>query len=287
VGVSGSKDDLAGGVNSLIRDFVQGSPENSLRNAQQDKAWAEPLVGFSSGEDPLWQLFEDQIGPFHWTPSEIFALTFPKISARPDELRVVSWILPQTEEIKSEHRKQTLYPSEGWTRARVFGEEFNNRLRGHVVDCLLESGCPAVAPVLSPKWARQDSERFGYASNWSERHAAYASGLGTFGLSEGLITPLGMAMRCGSVVVKIQIPPTPRPYEDHHAYCLYFSQGRCGECIFRCPVAAITESGHDKVACERYHRQVIADYVKSHYGFEGYACGLCQTGVPCESQIPT
>ncbi|MDH7499955.1 MAG: epoxyqueuosine reductase [candidate division NC10 bacterium] len=280
-------DDLSERIRFLIRDFVLHSPENCLQNAERERAWGEPLVGFSSGEDPLWQRFQEQIGPFYWTPSEIFRETFPESEVGAGDLSVISWILPQTEATKSENRKQTLYPAEGWARARVFGEEFNHRLRRHLVDCLLESGYLAVAPVLSPHWARQDSERFGYASNWSERHAAYASGLGTFGLSDGLITPLGMAMRCGSVVVQMQIPPTPRPYEDHHAYCLYFSQSRCGECIFRCPVAAISQSGHDKVACERYHHQVIADYVKSHYGFEGYACGLCQTGVPCESQIPT
>lgn len=31
-----------------------------------------------------------------------------------------------------------------------------------------------------------------FGSNWSERHAAYVCGLGTFGLSKGLITDKGM-----------------------------------------------------------------------------------------------
>jgi epoxyqueuosine reductase QueG len=130
------------------------------------------------------------------------------------------------------------------------------------------------------------SERFGHASTWSERHIAYASGLGTFGLSDGLITPRGQAMRCGSVVARIQLPPTPRPYKDHRAYCLFFSQGRCGECVFRCPVGAITQAGHDKAACQKYLRGTLAEYVESYFGFEGYACGLCQSNVPCESKIP-
>ncbi len=29
------------------------------------------------------------------------------------------------------------------------------------------------------------------------------------------------------------------------------------------------------------------DYVKTHYDFDGYGCGLCQTKVPCESKIPS
>jgi hypothetical protein len=32
---------------------------------------------------------------------------------------------------------------------------------------------------------------------------------------------------------------------------------------------------------------VTEDYVKAHYGFDGYGCGSCQTKVPCESKIPT
>ena len=77
-----------------------------------------------------------------------------------------------------------------------------------MVDALQNSGLEALAPQLSPHWERNESGRYGFASNWSERHAAYASGMGTFGLSDGLITPKGKAMRCGSVIANIQIPAT-------------------------------------------------------------------------------
>ena len=46
------------------------------------------------------------------------------------------------------------------------------------------------------------------ASTWSERHVAYVSGLGTFGLSGGLITAKGQAVRLGSV-------DSPGPYPVH------------------------------------------------------------------------
>ena len=36
-----------------------------------------------------------------------------------------------------------------------------------------------------------------------ETHAAHAAGLGTFGLCDGLITPIGKAIRVGSVVAKM------------------------------------------------------------------------------------
>jgi len=274
-------------VETTIKSFINKSPENSLKNEKNDKAWADPLVGFSSGDDPLYQEFKEHVGSFHWTPLEMFTKTFPWLKVAPDQLTVISWVLPHTNATISDNRKETVYPSERWARARIYGEGVNEKLRRHVVATLQGSGYEAVAPMLSPFFERKTSERYGFASTWSERHTAYASGLGTFGLCDGLITPRGKAMRCGSVVARIKIPPTNRPYNDHHAYCLFFTKGLCGECIRRCPVGAITEAGHDKVKCRDYLRPVTADYVRSHFGFEGYGCGLCQTDVSCESKIPT
>ena len=154
------------------------------------------------------------------------------------------------------------------------------------VDVLRKEGYLAVTPMLSPQWEQVRSDHYGSSSTWSERRAAYASGLGAFGLCDGLITPVGKAVRVGSVVACIQIPPNPRPYQDHRAYCLFFAQGTCGDCIARCPVGAITEAGHDKLECSRRLRPTTQDFVRSSYGFDGYGCGLCQTGVPCESGIP-
>ena len=273
-------------LETVIKSFINKSQENSLKNQRNEKAWADPIVGFSSGDDPLYQSYKEDIGAFYWTPQEIFAKTFPILRVTPDQLTVISWVLPQTEATKSDNRKQTFYPSERWARARIYGEEVNVKLRKHVVTILQEAEFEAVAPMISPLWESRTSERYGRASTWSERHAAHASGLGTFGLCDGLITPKGKAMRCGSVVARIRIPPTNRPYKDHHAYCLFFSKRICGKCIQRCPVGAISEIGHDKIKCSK-HLQITRDYVRSHFGFKGYGCGLCQTGVPCESKIPT
>jgi len=271
-------------LKSTIKSFIR-SPENSLKY-KNEEAWADPIVGFSGGDDPLYQFYKADIGGFYWTPLEIFTNTFPQLKVTPNQLTVISWVLPQTEATKSDNRKQTFYPSERWARARINGEEVNVKLRKHVVAILQEAEFEAVAPIISPLWESRTSERYGRASTWSERHAAYASGLGTFGLCDGLITPKGKAMRCGSVVARIRIPPTNRPYKDHHAYCLFFSKSICGKCIQRCPVGAISELGHDKNKCSK-HLQITRDYVRSHFGFKGYGCGLCQTGVPCESKIPT
>lgn len=59
-----------------------------------------------------------------------------------------------------------------------------------------------------------DQPLIGIASRWSERHAAYAAGLGTFSLSDGFISSRGIAHRCGLCQTKVSceaaIPPACR-----------------------------------------------------------------------------
>lgn len=163
-------------LSGIVADFVKDSPENSLKMGTDEKAWDEVLVGFSSGADPLFQDYKDLVGDFHWTPAEIFTRTFPGIPVRPAELTVISWILPQREATRADNRKEKLYPSRRWVHARIPGEEFNNHLRRHVTEELGRNGIKAVAPVISPHWSRETSPKYGFASKWSERHAAYAAG---------------------------------------------------------------------------------------------------------------
>jgi epoxyqueuosine reductase len=273
-------------LEKIISDFVKDSPENSLKMETEEKAWDEVLVGFSSGGDPLYDTYKDVVGEDHWTPLEALSKKFPDLRAAPGDLTVISWVLPQRGPTKEDNRKESFYPSRRWVQARFPGEEFNSALRNHVVGELALRGIQSVAPLLLPEWKWVKSSKFVYTSYWSERHAAYAAGLGTFGLCDGLITAKGKAHRAGSVVANLKVSPSPRPYQDHHAYCLHFYDGSCTGCQKRCPVDAITEKGHDKVKCWDHAGGTCAGFVKENYGFDGYGCGLCQTGVPCESGIP-
>lgn len=272
-------------VEQQIRDFIATSPDNTMQDQSGEPAWESALVGFAAGDDPIWQQYKAYVGAFHWTPWEVFSQHCPDKPVMASELTVISWVLPQRERVRSANRKARTYPAEDWARIRVYGEAFNATLRRHLVDRLNRAGHPAVAPMLVPNWTIVKSQQFSYASSWSERHVAHAAGLGTFGLCDGLITAKGKAMRVGSVVAKIALEATPRPYSDHHAYCLFYAEGTCGKCIDRCPARAITEAGHDKEKC-RLHLVRSREHVQKTYKFEGYGCGLCQVGVPCEAGIP-
>ena len=275
-------------IEKIIYNFWESAPSNSLHLKTGEKAWALPHVAIAHGADPLFLRNKLLIGPFLWTPEEAYALAFPDAPAPASELRVISYVLPQTPEIRAEQRLENTVPAERWARSRFHGEEFNCELRLHLAETLIRTGYPAVAPERLPTFGYQQSERFGLASNWSERHVAFVAGLGTFGLSDAMITRRGKAVRFGSVVARINLPVTERVYgDDYHAWCLWYAKGICGACAKRCPVDAITTSaGHDKKACFTYIRGTTAPFATQTYGTGATPCGLCQVKIPCEAQVP-
>lgn len=122
----------------------------------------------------------------------------------------------------------------------------------------------------------KDSPEKSYTSAWSERHVAFVCGLGTFGLSKGLITKKGMAGRFASIVTELYLPPNERAYKSFNEYCTM-----CGTCIQKCPVNAINlEEGKNNNICGKYVDLTWKKFKPR------YACGKCQVGVPCESEIP-
>jgi len=276
-------------ITEKIESWMDDLTHNALEPNSELKAFAKPLVGFASGDDELFYFIKNDIGSnFYWHPEDAFLTAFPDEKVTPGELTVIAWVLPHTKQTRLAHRKAVDKPSIEWSKARHYGEKVNENLRRYVVDLFSQSGYQACAPVLLPQWTRAESSKYGFASSWSERHAAHVCGLGTFGVSDGLITPVGKAIRVGSVIARRRYTPTPRTYQHHNAWCLYHSTGKCLVCMRRCPTQAISESGHDKVRCKEYIRNVTAVYVEEEQlGFRVNSCGFCQTKTPCEYQNPT
>ena len=283
----GSPEEVASWLTQTAMGFMQSTQNDLHMPDAPEPAFGLPIFGFAAGDDPLWEDYKMHVGEFHWTPTDAFALRYPGEKVDASELTIMSWVNPKTPVTCRDNSKKKELPAERWVRARVFGERHvNNVLRQHLTAALDDKGIQCVAPMLLPEWHRIDAGKYVYASNWSERHAAYAAGLGTFGLCDGLITPVGKAMRTGSIIIRMRLPITKRPYTNHREYCLYFNSGTCGICTTRCPVNALSENGHDKVACRKFMREVTTPFIDQMWHFEGYGCGLCQVGVPCEKGIP-
>jgi hypothetical protein len=75
-----------------------------------------------------------------------------------------------------------------------------------------------------------------------------------------------------------------RTYKGYDGFAPIFAY--LGRCAARCLVDAITaEHAHDKKACYQKVKNSLKYCIKNYHIFI-YGCGLCATGVPCESEIP-
>jgi epoxyqueuosine reductase QueG len=270
----------------LLRELYDADTDKFFDEPSGVAMFDPPLVGVATADDPWFTRFKEVIGEFYWTPDEALATSATGKRAR----SVISWCLPICQAAREANREETRQPARLWAYVRTFGEAFNSRLRAAVAERLQAQGYAALAPHGSPDFTVNERPNVGIASCWSERHTAFVAGLGTFGISGGLITEHGIAHRLGSVVTDADIPATARPYgDDPFAWCLKLAEGTCGACIGRCPADSIGETteARDKKACGQYAYHHITKLGREVFGWEGvYGCGLCQTDVPCESRNP-
>jgi epoxyqueuosine reductase len=277
-------------ITAIIETSVLTSPYNnfSSMNFPDEPMWQKPLIGFASGDDHYFKKFKEDIGDFYWLPNEAYKLKFSNSLATDDKLTVISIGFPQTDNTKNDQKKSKDIPSERWLRSRGEWEPMIDKIVANIIAELAKDGIEAVAIDEIKEFSRHNSEKFGLASNWSHRHTAFVAGIGTFGLSDGLITQKGKAMRFTSLIVNRVFEPTSRPYKSHQEYCKFYRDGGCGACIYRCPVQAITKQGHDKDICSAYlqkiKNEIGPDYLKHSNYISG--CGLCQTKVPCQDGVP-
>ncbi|KKK43730.1 MAG: Epoxyqueuosine reductase [Candidatus Lokiarchaeum sp. GC14_75] len=273
---------------SKINNFLLNDESNKMVKVDGSLIFQpETLVGFSSGNDPIFTKYKDIIGNFHLTPVEAFTKFYENTNIKftAENLSVVAYVLPISEETKEENYQHSKnMPSERWANTRLYGEESNQKLQNYLVNELKKENVNAVAPIIEKDLFKifRKHEKGVWASTWSHRHMLFASGLGSFGISDGFINARGKAMRCGSLIVDYKLPSDAknRP-NDPYEFCI-----KCGECVERCPAGAISlEEYHNKQICSGHVFSAIP-YVKKNYGINIYGCGLCQVHVSCSSGIP-
>ena len=275
-----NKEDIRG----LAADFVRDSKLNvvdgdiALRpDIAGMRLFEEPLVRCAAASDPFFgELLRPEVIGSH------FRLPGDWLSGAQT---VVSLFFPFTDVILRSNRPDLEWPSQEWLHGRIEGQKLILALCARLVEALSLEGYAAVTPAAHPDFWKCSRRRRreeeggggpGFTSNWSERHVAHVAGLGTFGLSAGLITEKGMAGRFGSVVTTLKVEPDPRPYARFDEYCSY-----CGACIPRCTFGAISLEGRkDHVICG----EISARNKKKFH--PRYGCGKCQVRVPCERGIP-
>ena len=185
---------------------------------------------------------------------------------------VISIFNPFTQVIKESNAGGDM-PSPEWLHGRIEGQVYIVAAAQALAEHLRLKGAQALVPVADERFTVYDQPKI--YSNWSERHAAYIAGLGTFSLNRAIITQKGIAGRFCSVVTDIELAADKREYAG-----LYDNCSLCGACQRACPADAINKYGKSHVPCYEFLGKVNAKY-PSYYG-----CGKCQCGMPCESGIP-
>jgi len=254
-------------IYQAMERLIDSDPRNAMPAHDNMKIFDAPLIGYATADDDYFETFKRQ--------GVVGGCFMPPESWLPGANTVLSYFLPFAREIRDSNREAGV-PSEEWVSARIDGEAFNNAVRAFLVGLIENMGEKAVAPVADLRFCVRNN-----ISNWSERHAAFAAGLGTFGLHRALITRKGTAGRLGSVVTTLRLLPTQRLYTRINEYCPFFTTGTCGACIKRCPPAAITNQGKDNKVCGGYIDNKIEPLFAPRYG-----CGKCNVGVPCEYSAP-
>lgn len=246
-------------INSLIKEYVMSYkvPEGSKTE------WREPIAGFAAAEDPLFIKLKEIVCPEHKTPKDIL----------PNAKTVITYFIPFANKlIKTNKTGESC--SREWAQAYIETNKMLGELAAYLVGKIEEKGFEAKVAG----W-HFDTEKL--ISDWSQRHVAYISGLGTFGINNMLITDKGCTGRYGSIVTNLEIEPDKRPDTE---YCMYKRNGSCGICVEKCIAGALRKDGFDRKKCYQVCKANSELY--KEFG-DAEACGKCLTMVPCSLINPT
>ena len=258
--------------------FIKDSPKNYINEEEAIhpdcvgvQIFETPIFAFGAADDELYTRYKspDVIGSDFLCPTEWL----------PEAKTVISLFLPFTDKIKKANSANYEWPAAEWLHGRYEGQILLQELLTFLGNSLTEAGYKVVVPSIDKAFGFNvvtTEEGTKFTSNWSERHVAYACGLGTFGLSKGLITKKGICGRFGSLITDFDLPKDKRDYDDVYEYCTM-----CGACVPHCPAKAISlNDGKNSLLCSKF-LDITREKYKPRYG-----CGKCQVKVPCTSGVP-
>jgi epoxyqueuosine reductase QueG len=196
----------------IASEFVQ----TEINYVSSDKALNEELAGMKIFDEPIFAYgaADDEGFQLLKSPSVIGEHFMKPREWLPSANTVIVYFFPFTDEIRESNRKVMSWPSNEWLHGRIDGHEFMREFSLFLNSRLNDEGYKSLVPGLDSRF-----KSTGFTSNWSERHAAYICGLGTFGLSKGIITEKGTAGRFGSIVTELRLKPYIRILHKLRCMC--------------------------------------------------------------------
>ncbi len=228
-------------IEQIIKNFVASYP----RHRTIETAWREPIVGFASARDPLFDRLKAVVRPTHATPPELL----------PGAESVVAYFVPFSKKLHRENFGVKHHCSRSWAVAYVETNRLISDINNHLRSELESIGHRA---ALIPPTHNFDEESL--MSDWSHRHVAYVAGIGRLGFHNLVITEKGCTGRLGSLVTDLALEGSPRPEEE---FCLHRAGFDCLKCVERCQYDALFADRYDRHACyrqclanDRFHRDL-------------------------------
>lgn len=271
-----------GEVASVVESLALRGTEPFLFREDGQRQFRQTLVGAQRAEHPVWARLQNLISG-HLCPVEGYRRAR---GGADGEISVVSVFVAWDLATLGDAEAAKDVPPASWYVAKANFNALVRKLHGDLRDRLAGQGVGLVHPMTDSLYERMTNDRGLKISNWSERHVAYACGLGCFGLHGGLITAAGSAGRLVSFLIGAGFDRYAEFPEDPFCHCLLLSEGTCGACIERCPVGAISGRGCDVLLCRQYVHSMHELVPEAQRHGATQACGFCMTGVPCASSLP-
>lgn len=257
------------------------------RFLREDKSpmYDDMLLGFQKAEHSIFNKIPEII-PEHLNPSDFLPEFATYNSAGKIELSVISFAFIFNKKTVEENSSAIGYPSFSWYKSTDMFLEFTSIFREFVKGYFNSKGFRYVFPnTIKEKYRIIWKNGIKY-STWSERHIAYACGLGSFGLHGSLITNKGCTHRLMSMIIDQEFKRYDVPDQPWNKNCLSANNIQCGECIKKCPVNSISTSSRSIKDCLNHESIENKEAAKRFFGKEIEACGLCMSGVPCSTNNP-
>jgi len=243
--------------------FTCVESENRLFNDYN--TWRKPLIGFIDTNDSRINKLKEIVSKDHLLPHDILS----------DAKSIICFFIPFTKEINQSNIPNRVSSKE-WALTYIRTNTLILKVSS-TIEALMNKAGYTVGKIP----ATHNFDKKTLISNWSHRHIAYLSGLGSFGINNMLITDNGCCGRLGSIVTNY---PFETAIKSNKERCLNKINGRCGVCINRCVNNAFTSKEYNRFICY----EMCLENAEVHKNI-GYAdvCGKCLVGLPCSYKDPS